>query len=117
MRALIVGIVAVALLGASCSSSSPDVDLAAKPAVSDLADRLGVDESEITVVSVEEVTWSDGSLGCPEPGMMYTQALENGSLIVLEADGIEYEYHSGVGQDPFYCATPIAPVGDASADT
>lgn len=117
MRAVVIGVVAIALLAAACSTSSPEVDPIAQPAVTDLANRLGVDESAIKVVSVEEVTWSDGSLGCPEPGMMYTQALENGSLIVLEIDGTEYEYHSGVGRDPFYCATPIPPVGDGSTDT
>ena len=117
MRAVVIGMAVIALFAAACSSSPPEVDPVAEPAVADLADRLGVDELTVTVVSIEEVTWSDGSLGCPDPGMMYTQALENGSLIVLEVDGTLYEYHSGVGQDPFYCATPIAPVGNGSADT
>jgi hypothetical protein len=29
--------------------------------------------------------WNDGSLGCPEPGMMYTQALVNGYWLIIEA--------------------------------
>ncbi len=116
MRAVLIGMITVVFLAAACSSSAPEIDPAAQLAVSDLADRLGVDESAITIVSIEEVTWSDGSLGCPEPGMMYTQALENGSMIVVEVDGTEYQYHSGAGRDPFYCATPIAPVDDGSAD-
>lgn len=69
----------------------------------DLAARLGISVDEIEVVSVEEVTWPDGSLGCPEPGRMYTQALVNGSRILLRATGIVHEYHSGRGDDPFYC--------------
>ena len=36
-------------------------------------------------VSAAAVTWSDGSAGCPEPGMMYTQALVPGYRIVLQA--------------------------------
>jgi hypothetical protein len=28
------------------------------------------------VVSAKAVTWSDGSLGCPEPGKLYTQAFK-----------------------------------------
>ena len=36
---------------------------------------------------MEEVTWSDGSRGCAEPGMMYTQALIDGSRITLRVDG------------------------------
>ncbi len=117
MRRLRIGMVAFVLVAAACSSSPPVDDPLAQAAVTDLAGRLGVDESAIVVISVKEVTWSDGSLGCPEPGMMYTQALENGSLIVLEVDGTEYDYHSGAGRDPFYCATPIAPVDDSSAGT
>jgi hypothetical protein len=82
-------------------------------AVENLASRLGVDTETIEVVSVEEVTWPDGSLGCPDTDMRYTQALVNGQLIVLEFGGTRYEYHSGGGRPPFYCppwrATP--PVG------
>ncbi len=85
-------------------------------AVADLAARLGVGESVITVVSVEEVTWPDGSLGCPQPGMRYTQVLVNGSLILLEVDGVTYEYHSGGGRDPFYCPNPTEPVSDDYGD-
>jgi hypothetical protein len=110
MRALLIGMVAIALVSVACSNSSPDVDPVAQPAVTDLADRLGVEESIITVASVEEVTWSDGSLGCPEPGMMYTQSLVDGSLIVLVVDGLTYEYHSGSDTDPFYCESPAVPV-------
>ena len=111
MRIVMIGLV-LALVAAACGGATPDVDPAAQPAVTDLAARLGVDESAITVVSVEEVTWPDGSLGCPEPGMMYSQALEDGTLIVLDVDGTIYEYHGGAGRDPFYCENPTPPVGD-----
>ncbi len=75
-------------------------------AVADLADRLGVDPASITVMLSEDVTWRNGSLGCPEPGMSYTQALVDGFRIVLEAEGREYAYHSGRGAPPFLCARP-----------
>ena len=95
------------------SGSSTDI------ALTDLAARLDVDPSEIEVVSVEEVTWPDGSLGCPKPGMSYTQALVDGQLIILAVDGREYEYHSGRGREPFYCpadqATP--PTAGGYGDT
>jgi len=79
-------------------------------AVADLADRLGVSSSSVAVVIVEEVMWPDGSIGCPQPGMSYTQALVSGSRIVLEVDGTSYEYHSGGGREPFYCPNPTPPV-------
>lgn len=79
-------------------------------AMNDLAKRLGIDAEEVSVVSAEEVTWSDASVGCPEPGKMYAQMLVSGSLIVLEADGKQYEYHAAAGKPPFYCEKPQAPI-------
>jgi hypothetical protein len=64
-------------------------------AVADLAGQLGIAAEAITVRSVEAVEWSDASLGCPEPGMMYAQVITPGYRIVLEANGQSYEYHSG----------------------
>ncbi|GAB2567622.1 hypothetical protein [Kribbella endophytica] len=72
-------------------------------AKADLAERLGVPVDDVTVVSSEEVTWPDSSLGCPQPGMMYAQVLTNGSRIVLSAGGQTYEYHSGGQRAPFLC--------------
>ena len=81
----------------------------------DLAKRLGIPLDEISVLRAESVTWRDGSLGCPKKGMMYTQALVPGSLIVLSAGGARYEYHSGRTGPPFYCATPQAPLKNSGA--
>lgn len=75
-------------------------------AISDLAERVGSDQSEISVVSVEEVEWPDTSLGCPDPKKAYAQMLVNGYDIILEVDGKEYHYHGAAGEDPFYCAIP-----------
>jgi hypothetical protein len=72
-------------------------------AVADLADRLAIDESAITVVLVEEVAWSDRSLGCPQPGMSYAQVITDGLRFVLEADGVLYDYRSGDSSDPALC--------------
>jgi hypothetical protein len=75
-------------------------------AIADLATMLGVDEDSIEVVVWEEVVWRDGSIGCPQPGMSYTQALVDGTRIVLEHDGTRYAYHAARSRDPFYCADP-----------
>jgi hypothetical protein len=72
-------------------------------AKNDLAERLGVDAGDIEVAAYETITWSDGSLGCPQPGMMYTQALVDGYLIQLVVDGEAYNYHGANGRDPFLC--------------
>ena len=72
-------------------------------AKADLGQRSGVEALQIELVAYEEVTWRDGSLGCPQPGMMYTQALVDGYLIQLQADGQTYNYHGANGRDPFLC--------------
>lgn len=114
-------VLAFAVLTLGCGASSDDApDEAKEPtvttstpasgpaadAVADLATRLDVDAASIEVVSMEEVTWRDGSLGCAKEGSMYTQALVDGSRIILRADGTDYEYHSGGTRPPFWCELP-----------
>lgn len=84
-------------------------------AVSDLVERLGVAVEDISIVESRAVTWGDSSLGCPEPGKLYTQVLTSGWLTVLEADGKTYHYHAGSG-DPFLCTNPVAPSDGESSD-
>jgi hypothetical protein len=77
-----------------------------RQAKEDLAARLDVPISQIKLVLIQDVTWRDGSLGCPQPGIFYTQALVNGILMQLEHDGIMYQYHSDGGGKPFLCENP-----------
>jgi hypothetical protein len=93
-----------------------DVKSQVNKAIQDLANRLDVLSDEIKVIRAENVTWRDGSLGCPQKGMMYTQALISGTLVVLGSGGVEYEYHSGSGRDPLYCAIPQTPAPGRSAE-
>lgn len=94
---------------ASAAPSGAEAALPASiidPIVADAATRLGVDPSAVTVVSAEEKSFSDGSLGCPEPGMMYTQALVDGHQVVVEANGTQLDYR-GSGPDDFrLCKNP-----------
>jgi hypothetical protein len=60
----------------------------------DLAERLEIDQAEISVVSAESRDWEDASLGCPEEGEMYAQVITQGFQIILEADGAEYDYRT-----------------------
>ena len=88
------------------SSSVPASVIASdlvQAAFTDLRDRLGDDQARIEVVSVDEVDWPDGSVGCPQPGMAYTQAIVNGTKIVLRHAGIRYNYHQGGSRPVFYC--------------
>ncbi|HJU52145.1 MAG TPA: hypothetical protein VJ815_07400 [Acidimicrobiia bacterium] len=92
------------------SGMETDTDLVST-ATMDLATRLKVTAAEIEVLEVEAVTWPDGSLGCPEPDQMYTQALVEGQRIILGHDGRVYLYHAGGDTQPFLCASDEADGG------
>ena len=77
--------------------------------LADLAMRLDVKPDEIAVVKVEPVTWSDASLGCPQPGMRYKQVPQEGLLIRLAVGTRLYEYHTGGNRGPFLCEMAQAP--------
>jgi hypothetical protein len=71
--------------------------------IQDLAGRLQVAPAEIEYLDFEAVVWPDGSLGCPQPGMEYTQVLVEGFRIRLQHAGQIYEYHGGGRRAPFLC--------------
>jgi len=89
------------------SSFSPDDPLAqvAELARADLANRLQIDPAQIEIVVAEPVTWPDGSVGCPQPGQFYTQALVDGWRVILGIGGRTriFAYHAGSDGQPFLC--------------
>jgi hypothetical protein len=56
-----------------------------------------VPREKLAIMRAESVVWNDGSLGCPEPGMMYTQALVNGYWVVINAAGKTYDFRVDAG--------------------
>lgn len=54
-----------------------------------------VPRERLLIVRAQAVTWNDGSLGCPEPGMQYTQALVSGYWVVINAAGQTYDFRAG----------------------
>ena len=102
---------------ASTAPGDPAEAEIVEAAVADLAERLEVDPEEISLVSFEWVTWNDGSIGCPEPGVVYTQALVDGSRVVLRHDGVEYDYHAGAGGNPFLCERSRLEPGPGASTT
>ena len=72
-------------------------------ALDDAANRSTTARADIKVTSAEPVTWSDGSLGCPKPGMTYTQALVAGYRIVLQAGEQTLNYHAMSRGKPVFC--------------
>lgn len=72
-------------------------------AVEDLSRRLLTTEDNIEVVETRRVVWPDGSLGCPEEGMTYTQATIDGFQVLLGSDDKVYDYHAGDDGEVFLC--------------
>jgi hypothetical protein len=66
---------------------------AIETARADAAKRVGIEAQAVQVVDAKSVSWSDGSLGCPQPDRMYTQALVAGFRVRLQAGGQALDYH------------------------
>jgi len=93
------------------SDIDPGLNSVIPIAVTDLAERLGLPESEIEVTAAYLVTWPDASLGCPEPGMQYAQVVTDGAVIELRANDTTYSYHMGGSRyRPFLCETPAGSI-------
>ncbi len=60
----------------------------------DAARRFNVAASAVVLTRAEQVTWPDGSLGCPDPGMAYTQMLVEGYRLVAKTTAGELVYHA-----------------------
>ena len=85
-------------------------------ALADAARHTGLERAALKVLSAEAVTWSDGSLGCPQPGMMYTQALVPGFRIRVRAGAETLDYHAGRRGAPMFCpAGRVVPPASGNA--
>lgn len=71
----------------------------------DAARRSGVDTARLDVLSVTDVTWSDGALGCPLPDRLYTQALVPGWQVRIVADDQILDYHASWRGQWLLCPT------------
>ena len=88
--------------------------------IADLVERTGEGRGDIQVIRAEAVLWNDGALGCPKPGEFYIQMLINGYWVVLEVEGIEYDYR--VSDKGYFTlcegkgGLPITPPGDPGSE-
>jgi hypothetical protein len=119
------------LLAACAVSSAPGVTPSGsgeeKPSMStletltesvlaDAARQTGLERSTLVVESAEAVTWADGSLGCPQPGMNYTMALVPGFRVRVRAGERLLDYHAS-RRGQFVLCPPgrsAEPIGDAA---
>jgi hypothetical protein len=78
----------------------PGAQPAVDAAIADTVRRLAM---KPRVVGVERVTWRDGSLGCPQPDMNYTQALIPGWRIELAVGSKSVVYHASEKGHVVHC--------------
>jgi len=74
----------------------------------DLASRLNIPLEQTSISGAIQVTWRSGALGCPKPGMNYTDALVPGVLIMVKVGNVPYRYHASPGGKPFHCPDSMA---------
>ena len=90
-----------------------DLQSMVRAALQDATRRAPKGAPAPTLISAEQVTWPDGSLGCPMPGRVYTMALVRGYRIRIQSGADELDYHAGERGVPFLCppgrATGAAP--------
>jgi hypothetical protein len=83
--------------------------------VADAARRFQVTEDAVVLASAEQVTWGDGSLGCPEPGRSYTQNLVPGFRVTATTVAGRMLYHADMRGNVVTCGFPVRP-SQKSAD-
>jgi len=79
-------------------------------AAQDLAKRLDIAVNDVQVVEVEDMQWSDSSLGCPSSDGYYRQVITPGFRITLRAEGATYDYHTDTSRTVILCGPDGQPV-------
>ena len=71
-----------------------------------LAADTGVDANTIKTECTMAVTWRDGAMGCPQPGMGYTQAVVAGYYVTFGVGNKVFHYHANRNGGFLRCAQP-----------
>ena len=80
----------------------------------DLSRRTGVPAADIQLLDALLVSWPNSGGGCPTPGIVYAQVLQDGVLIHFQAHGLAYSYvvndsaGAQITSDASYCESPAA---------
>jgi len=94
--------------------------LVRRAVVADAARRFQVAESAVVLGSAEQVTWGDGSLGCPQPGRSYTQMLVEGYRVTATTAAGRMLYHTDTRGNVVTCSLAVRqpqPPDDAARGT
>ena len=87
------------------SSVDPELQPVVDAAVDDLTSRPLTGAEPVRVVLARRETFPNGAIGCPKPGMVYTQALVDGYRVVLARGDRAWLYTAGEDGVPHLCAS------------
>ncbi len=81
----------------------------------DLAQRLKIPQDAIQLIQIEQVSWPDAGLGCPDPKVFYIQILSPGYRIILAVGNQQYRYHTDLEETLILCdkeaeVLPLIPI-------
>ena len=94
----------IALPSASPAAGNASGDGIEQQAVSFLAQQLNKPADTLTLQSRNEVEWSDGSLGCPDPATSYIQVITPGFKLVYTDGTATYNLHTNAdGSNVIWC--------------
>lgn len=117
-RLIIFSIFALVALFIALTSSFIVIDAQGEPTAivdavfSDLSQKLGatLTRTNVDTWAWEQIDFPDSSLGCPQPGQSYTQAVTRGYKVLVTANGIAYDYRATQdGRVIFQCTNQVAP--------
>lgn len=74
--------------------------------ISDQIHLLNLDIDDFKVVKSEQIDWPDTCLGIEQPGADCIKQITPGYWIILEANGLQFEYHVDRNGKQIYPATP-----------
>jgi hypothetical protein len=63
-----------------------------------LSQHIGADRKDLVLIHLARFNWPNSALGCPKPGMQYTQAIVPGYLALLKHGDQQYRVHLGNGR-------------------
>jgi hypothetical protein len=126
MRPSLLHLLLLAVAGTSCaavdgpgpggggSTGGTGLPVVMRDVLADARQRSG--DASARIASTESVTWRDGSLGCPQPDRMYTQALVRGWRLRVQAGGQELDYHASARGQWLLCPAgrAVDPVPDGA---
>jgi hypothetical protein len=80
--------------GGTSVTIPPDASSAVDAVMTEASTHLGVSRDQVHVDQVQAQQWPDSSLGCPQPGQLYSQIVTPGFLVMISAGGKQLEYHT-----------------------